>query len=74
MIGQDEQGNWVAQELNGICGGLFVSREAALRYIRFENGHRQQAVVMVSGVFELDMTHKTAAAPKELAEPLRRIA
>jgi hypothetical protein len=78
MIGQDDHGNWVVQDLTGICGGLFVSREAALRYIRSENGHRPQAVVMVSGVLELDMTHKSATSVRhELAgdsEPLRRIA
>ncbi len=61
MIGQDERGNWVVQDLRGICGGMFVSREAALRYVRSENGNRPQAVVMVSGVLELDMARKPAA-------------
>ena len=74
MIGQNDRGNWVAQDLNGICGGLFVNREAAMRYVRSENGHRPQAVVMVSGVLELDMTHKPAVPQQELAAPLRRIA
>jgi len=37
MIGQDDRGNWVVQDLKGICGGLFVNRDAALRYVRFEN-------------------------------------
>ena len=74
MIGQDDRGNWVAQDLNGICGGLFVNREAAMRYVRSENGHRPQAVVMVSGVLELDMTRKPAVAQQEVAAPLRRIA
>jgi hypothetical protein len=58
VIGQDDRGNWVAQDLAGICGGLFVTREAALRYIRDETGHQPQAVVMVSGVLDLDMTRK----------------
>jgi hypothetical protein len=75
MIGQNDRGNWVAQDLNGICGGLFVSREAAMRYVRSENGHRPQAVVMVSGVLELDMTYKSAVSPqRNLAVPFRRIA
>jgi hypothetical protein len=56
MIGQDDRGHWVAQDLKGRCGGLFVNREAALRYVRSQNGHRPQAVVMVSGVLELDIT------------------
>jgi hypothetical protein len=79
MIGQDERGHWVVQDLKGICGGMFVSREAALRYVRSENGNRPQAVVMVSGVLELDMTRKPAAMPRRdvataAAQPLRRIA
>jgi hypothetical protein len=36
-------------------GGLFVDRTAALRFALFENGNRPQAVIMVPGVFELDM-------------------
>jgi hypothetical protein len=78
MIGQDEQGHWVAQELNGVCGGLFVNRDAALRYVRSENGRRPQAVVMVSGILELDMKQKPvgAARSESSADPqlLRRIA
>ena len=49
MVGQNRQGNWVVRDQKGVCGGLFVSREAALRFVRAENGYRPQAVVMVSG-------------------------
>jgi hypothetical protein len=55
MVGQDKRGNWVVQDQKGMCGGLFISREAALRYVRSENGFQPRAVVMVSGGFELDM-------------------
>jgi hypothetical protein len=54
MVGQDRRGNWVVQDQKGMRGGLFVSREAALRYVRSENGFKPQAVVMVSGGVELD--------------------
>ncbi|HML08776.1 MAG TPA: hypothetical protein VK430_11705 [Xanthobacteraceae bacterium] len=64
MIGQDGQGNWVAQDLSGVRGGLFVNRDAALRFVRSENGDRPQAVIMVSGILELDMTRKPAATPR----------
>lgn len=60
VVGQNERGNWVAQTLDGVCGGLFVSRDAAMRYIRSEKGPQPQAVVIVSGVLELDMTSKPA--------------
>ena len=78
MVGQDERGNWVVQDLDGVCGGFFVSREAAMRYIRSENGPQPQAVVLVSGVLELDMTSKTVmnSGRKHVDEfeSLRRIA
>jgi hypothetical protein len=58
--------------------GLFVNREAALRYVRSENGFRPQAVVMVSGDFELDVNRNAAAVRRmESASDLssrRRIA
>lgn len=55
MIGQDRRGNWVVQDQKGIAGGLFVTRDAALRYARSEAGYRPRAVVMVSGNLELDI-------------------
>lgn len=30
VVGQNERGNWVAQTLDGVCGGLFVGRDAAM--------------------------------------------
>ena len=78
MVGQDERGNWVVQDEFGICGGLFVNRDAALRFIRAETGRQPQAIVMISGILELDMAGKPGLVPhRELAagsEPLRRIA
>jgi hypothetical protein len=61
MVGQDRRGNWVVQEQKGMRGGLFVNREAALRYVRSENGFKPQAIVMVSGDFELDVNRNAAA-------------
>ena len=61
MVGQDTRGNWVVQDQKGIRGGLFVNREAALRYVRSENGFKPQAVVMVSGGIERDMNRNASA-------------
>ena len=73
MVGQDCRGNWVVRDQKGIRGGLFVDRDAALRFVRFENGDRPQGVVMVSGVFELDMSHKPDTSPqRELAVGAQR--
>jgi hypothetical protein len=54
-------------------GGLFVNREAALRYVRSENGFKPQAVVMVSGGIELDM-NRNAGAVLRVSANRRRIA
>ena len=56
LIGKDSRGNWVVQDEQGLCGGLFVDRAVALRFAMFENGNRPQACVMVPCVFELDMS------------------
>jgi hypothetical protein len=56
LIGKDSHGRWVAQDQRGLCGGLFLSRAEAIRYAMFESGRRPQAVIMVPGVLEFDMT------------------
>jgi hypothetical protein len=55
-VGKDSRGHWVAQDQYGLCGGLFTSRADALKFAMFENGRRPQAVIMVPGVLELDMS------------------
>jgi hypothetical protein len=78
FIGKDSRGNWVAQDQQHLCGGLFVNRTEALRFALFENGNRHQAVVMVPGVFELDMSAKASAVHERqliaLAPGARRVA
>jgi hypothetical protein len=55
LIGQDSEGRWVVQDRRGLCGGLFVNREEAIRYAMFESGLKPQATLMVPGVLELDL-------------------
>jgi len=76
MIGKDSRGNWVVQDQQGICGGLFVNRAEALKFAMFENGNRPQAVIMVPGVFELDMSRKTGSEHRQPsnAEQMRQVA
>jgi hypothetical protein len=64
MVGRDVRGNWVVQDQNGVRGGLFVDRAEALRYVRFENGNQPGAVVIVSGVLELDLTRQPTMAAR----------
>jgi hypothetical protein len=56
LVGKDRHGNWVVRDESGLCGGLFVGRAEALKFAMSENGNRPQAVVMVAGVLELDMS------------------
>jgi hypothetical protein len=70
LIGKNSRGNWVVQDPRGLRGGLFVDRAEALRFAMFENGNRPQAVIMVAGVFELDLGHTHLALQKDA--PLHR--
>lgn len=65
-IGRDSHGNWVAQDQQGLCGGLFVNRADALKFAMFENGNCPQAVIMVPGILELDMSNRPHARPLPL--------
>ena len=62
LIGKNSHGNWVVQDERGLCGGLFIDRVEALKFAMFENGNHPQAVVMVPGVFELDMNRSIPSA------------
>jgi hypothetical protein len=64
FIGKDSHGNWVVQDQQHRRGGLFVDRAEALRFALFENGHRPQAVVMLPGIFELDMSGGASVVPQ----------
>jgi hypothetical protein len=58
-IGRNSRGAWVVQDQSGLRGGLFIDRAEALRFALFENGRRPQAVLMVPGVLELDLSRVT---------------
>jgi hypothetical protein len=62
LVGKNSRGNWVAQDQQKMCGGLFVDRTQALRFAMFENGRHSEAIMMVPGVLELDAGHQQAAA------------
>jgi hypothetical protein len=73
-VGRDSQGHWVVQDQQGLRGGLFVGRAEALKFAMFENGNRPQAVIMVAGVLELDLSGRSSAHPvaANTQAPLRR--
>jgi hypothetical protein len=68
FIGKDSRGRWVAQEQNGLYGGLFVNRAQAIKYALFENGRHPETIVELSRGIELDMSGKLrfpTAAPHD---------
>ena len=71
FIGRNSRGNWVAQEQNGLYGGLFVNRAQAVKYALFENGHHPETIVELARDVELDMGGASASSS---AIPTRRVA
>jgi len=62
FIGKNRRGNWVAQEQNGLYGGLFVNRAQALKYALFENGHHLETIVELPREIELQIGGKLASS------------
>jgi hypothetical protein len=67
FIGKNRRGNWVAQEQNGLYGGLFVNRAQAVKYALFENGHHPETIVELSREIELDMSGQRASSERTTA-------
>ena len=76
LIGKNSRGGWVAQEQNGLYGGLFINRAEAVRYALFENGHHPEAIVAAPNALELDMTQYPSARlqASDDGPPMRRVA
>ena len=77
FIGKDSRGRWVAQQQNGLYGGLFVNRAQAFKYALFENGHHPETIVEVSRGIELDMSGRPRFSdrlPGDISAPSRRTA
>jgi len=64
IIGRNSRGNWVAQEQNGLFGGLFVNRAQAMKYALFENGDHPATIVLTTNVVELDLHRKALPSPQ----------
>ncbi len=64
IIGRNSRGNWVAQEQNGLFGGLFVNRAQAMKYALFENGDHPATIVLTTNVVELDLHRDALPSPQ----------
>jgi hypothetical protein len=73
FIGKNRSGHWVAQEQNGLYGGLFVNRAQAVKYALFENGRHPETIVELSREIELDMGGKISLSDS-MPSDARRVA
>ena len=75
LSGKDSQGHWVVRDKRSLRGGLFIDRAEALKFAMFENGNRPQAVIMVPGVLELNMSaHSSKGTSDNTQAPFRKAA
>jgi len=49
LVGQDGEGHWVAMATGGRAGGIFRSRQDAIRYASIETGCRPGDVPLATG-------------------------
>ena len=62
FIGKNRRGNWIAQQQNGLYGGLFVNRAQAVKYALFENGGHPETIIELSREIELEMDKRPYSA------------
>ena len=53
VLGRDGGGRWIVQEAHGVCGGLFASQDAAIRYAKSEAAERGRVIRLVPDPIEL---------------------
>jgi hypothetical protein len=53
VLGRDGGGRWIVQEAHGLCGGLFASQDAAIRYAKSEAAERGGVIRLVPDRIEL---------------------
>jgi hypothetical protein len=52
VVGQDHSGLWVVAETHGLCGGIFSTKDAALRFAKSESGERRADLALTSEPLE----------------------
>jgi hypothetical protein len=49
IITKDASSNWIVMEAHGLCGGVFISRDAAIRFADLECRDREATFEVVTG-------------------------
>jgi len=58
FIGRNKEGFWVARDVNGRIGGIFLLENSALSFARMHSGAAGCATVYLSERFELDLENE----------------
>ena len=58
FIGRNREGFWVARDVNGRVGGVFLRENSALSFARMHSGAAACATVYLSERFELDLKNQ----------------
>ena len=59
FVGRDRDGRWIVRDADGLHGGIFADRAAALHFALFENG--RHGAIMVSGILGPDRAGRGTA-------------
>jgi hypothetical protein len=65
-IAQNKLGFWVAREAEGRCGGVFLLRRSAVRFVRRQSGSAGCAMMFLNQELELDIENEE----DRLVEPI----
>lgn len=55
LIGQDDEGHWIARDGRGLTGGLFVTKNAAIDFARSESDRGAGSIVLLPGSVKLTL-------------------
>jgi hypothetical protein len=55
MVGRDVEGHWIARDEEGLTGGVFADRTAAIRFAVMESNHQPGAVRLAPDTAELSL-------------------
>ncbi len=58
VVGQDGGGNWIVTEAHGLYGGIFCSKDAALRFAKFETADRLGQCAVTAERIEFDVRRR----------------
>ena len=71
FIGRNKEGFWVARDVNGQIGGIFLIENSALSFARKQCQPAGCAIIYLSERFELDLENKGNPLAMQLASAVR---